>query len=361
MLNVSNSKSKCDTRLLSTASCQPNTYISGFATRGVLIGLSLLGLDTELLCAPLGWSATELMNPAARVPRSVVWFLFSEAERVSGDPSIGLRVAQAMPAGAAGGTLSQLANVSGTGLIAIRNFAKYCKLLANGLEVRLSLDPTRVLMEFIPAEQETKLVRHAMEALLAGVWKVIDESMIKSPVLKSVSFRHLPPPQVDLYQRFFGCSVTFRSSSYCLQFPLEALQKDMVIGEQTRTKLMLQSLVESELRTIAPEFTVMVGEQVRIAIEQQELPTISLIAKRIGVGQRTLQRRLQKEGASFREVSDRERRNLALRILRDPGARIIDAGLAIGFNDATSFAKAFRRWTGECPTDYQARSAKKKT
>jgi hypothetical protein len=54
---------------------------------------------------------------------------------------------------------------------------------------------------------------------------------------------------------------------------------------------LFRELAESELRTIAPEFTVAVSEQVRLAIEEQERPTHASTAGRMGIGQRNLHRR----------------------------------------------------------------------
>ena len=133
-----------------------------------------------------------------------------------------------------------------------------------------------------------------------------------------------------------------------------------MIAAQPRTALRLQELAESELRAIAPEFTVAVSEQVRVAIEEQERPTYASTARRMAIGQRTLQRRLREEGSSFRMIVDRERRNLALSMLNEPKCRVIDVAQAVGFDDATSFSKAFRRWTGESPTAYQARSIERR-
>jgi AraC-like DNA-binding protein len=64
---------------------------------------------------------------------------------------------------------------------------------------------------------------------------------------------------------------------------------------------------------------------------------------------------LRAEGSSFRQIADHEHRSLALGMLRQSRQRVIDVAQAVGFDDATSFAKAFRRWTGESPTSYRAR------
>lgn len=346
---------KSASKPLAATNGQSTTFMAGFVARGVLISFRMLGLDPEQICAPLGLSASDLMDPAARVPRGVIWSLFREAERLSGDPSIGLRVAESIPTGAGGGIVSQMAAVSETGLAAVRHLARYHKLIAEGLDVQLSEDETGLMIDLIPAEKDDALVGQAMEAFMGGIWKVFDGAMIQPLVPVRVSFRHSPPPQVEPYERFFGCPVEFGAPTYRLHFPLDALQHEM-IAAQPRAESRLQELAESELRAIAPEFTVAVSEQVRAAIEEQERPTHASTARRMAIGQRTLQRRLREEGSSFRMIVDRERRNLALSMLKAPKRRVIDVAQAVGFDDATSFSKAFRRWTGESPTAYQARA-----
>ncbi|MCB9595438.1 MAG: helix-turn-helix domain-containing protein [Sandaracinaceae bacterium] len=74
-------------------------------------------------------------------------------------------------------------------------------------------------------------------------------------------------------------------------------------------------------------------------------------AKLLGLSERTLRRRLDEEGTSFRERLDGVRRARALELLThedvDPVAR------ALGFVDARSFQRAFRRWTRMTPLAYQ--------
>ena len=70
-----------------------------------------------------------------------------------------------------------------------------------------------------------------------------------------------------------------------------------MLAAQPRAESRLQDLLDSELRALAPEFTVAVAEQVRTALEQHERPTQASIARQLGIGQRTLQRRLHEEGS----------------------------------------------------------------
>ena len=59
------------------------------------------------------------------------------------------------------------------------------------------------------------------------------------------------------------------------------------------------------------------------------------------------------EGTGYAEVLSDLRRDLALRYLSDPRVTIGEVGFLLGFLDASAFYRAFRRWTGTTPADYQ--------
>ena len=55
------------------------------------------------------------------------------------------------------------------------------------------------------------------------------------------------------------------------------------------------------------------------------------------------------------------RRQLAIQHLSDPRLSIEQVAQRLGFNDASSFHRAFRKWTGAAPGAYRARRAPQST
>jgi AraC-like DNA-binding protein len=81
------------------------------------------------------------------------------------------------------------------------------------------------------------------------------------------------------------------------------------------------------------------------------------IAARLHLSPRTVHRRLEEEGSSFRSIKDALRRDMALARLiktRDPIARI---ATDLGYNDTSAFYRAFVEWTGMAPAHYRRRWA----
>ena len=83
--------------------------------------------------------------------------------------------------------------------------------------------------------------------------------------------------------------------------------------------------------------------------------TLSLddIAGQLYLSPRTVHRRLEEEGSSFRSIKDALRRDMALARLaktRDPIARV---AADLGYADTSAFYRAFVEWTGMAPAHYR--------
>ncbi|HWO08502.1 MAG TPA: helix-turn-helix transcriptional regulator, partial [Polyangiaceae bacterium] len=79
----------------------------------------------------------------------------------------------------------------------------------------------------------------------------------------------------------------------------------------------------------------------------------ALIARRLGLGERTLQRRLRDEGTSFAALLDEARAELARSYLGDSKLAIFEVAYLLGYSEPSAFNRAFRRWTGKSPREYR--------
>jgi AraC-like DNA-binding protein len=82
-------------------------------------------------------------------------------------------------------------------------------------------------------------------------------------------------------------------------------------------------------------------------------PAIEDIAHLLRVSPRTLQRLLSEEGASYSGMVERCRRQTACDALEYTGKSVKDIATDLGYRDASSFTRAFRRWTGTAPRTYR--------
>jgi AraC-like DNA-binding protein len=82
-------------------------------------------------------------------------------------------------------------------------------------------------------------------------------------------------------------------------------------------------------------------------------PDIEQVALIMCVSPRSLQRWLNQEGVSYSDLVDHCRCNAACEFLEHTQQSVYDIAVALGYSDPSSFARAFRRWTGTTPRAYR--------
>ena len=79
------------------------------------------------------------------------------------------------------------------------------------------------------------------------------------------------------------------------------------------------------------------------------------IAAEFGMSERTFARRLAEEGTTFSQLLDRLRLELARRYLLNDGLAISKVAWLLGYQEVGAFSHAFRRWTGQSPSEVARR------
>lgn len=86
-------------------------------------------------------------------------------------------------------------------------------------------------------------------------------------------------------------------------------------------------------------------------------PALPVMARRLAVSPRTLVRRLGERHTSYRALRERHRRARAADLLAQPALSVAEIAERLGYDEATNFARACRRWFGLSPRAYRQRLA----
>ena len=88
------------------------------------------------------------------------------------------------------------------------------------------------------------------------------------------------------------------------------------------------------------------------------IPSLEEAARELGMSGRTLQRHLEDEGTTYRQVVNDIRLDLASGYFRSSGMTSKEVGYSLGFEDTNAFRRAFKSWTGQ--TIHEFRQAMKR-
>ena len=111
---------------------------------------------------------------------------------------------------------------------------------------------------------------------------------------------------------------------------------------------------ENELTTTGPAFDL--KGAIHQAIQSglgTRLPTIEDAASMASMSVSSLQRRLRREGLTYRELVEKMRFQNALDLLEDTTLSIAAISRHLGYSEAANFTHAFRRWTGVSPSQFR--------
>lgn len=194
---------------------------------------------------------------------------------------------------------------------------------------------------------------HAMEAMFAVKMARLGTRMPITPL--SVVMPDLPNDPSALNE-YLGVRVR---KGQCLQ---------VVFSEQDARHPFLTSsgamwqIFEPELRRRLADLEGDASYQERTrAVLLEGLPSgqfaVELVARRLAVSPRTLQRRLREEGTSFKDVVGATRESLARHYLSRSKLGFAEIAYLLGFEEPNSFFRAFHRWTGTTPERLRAELA----
>ncbi|WP_323883449.1 AraC family transcriptional regulator [Aeromonas caviae] len=150
------------------------------------------------------------------------------------------------------------------------------------------------------------------------------------------------------YSRFFGTTISQGVQPSISFFATDALRPFLTVNEG------MWQVFEPELRRRLSQLdeTASTAERVR-AVLLELLPgneaTIEKTAERLGMSKRTLQRRLEDEGENFRTLINTCRENLARHYLCNTNLSGYEIAFLLGFEEPSSFYRAFMAWTGQTP------------
>ena len=84
-------------------------------------------------------------------------------------------------------------------------------------------------------------------------------------------------------------------------------------------------------------------------------PELSDVAHQLAMSERTMQRRIEEEGSSFRELLTEAKQELGRQLMTDPRVEVDEVAFLLGFKDTSSFYRAFREWESMTPSEWRSR------
>jgi AraC-like DNA-binding protein len=313
--------------------------------RRILREASACGVEVADLAERFG---TELdADVARRVPRDVYLEAWELLEARSGDPALPVRMQEHLRI-ESDELLALLCATATNVRAAVELFVRYVGVFTTGFAWRFE-DGRLELRRRVPSSRRgAELADEYHVASLVGHLRWMTGTHL---VPDGIGLPAAAPPHAERMRRFLGCRVAYDQPSCWLALGEAALATPMARADGWIAQFAHQAVEKAAsavaVREDEPTFAARVRAEIEAGMGQS--PDLESIASRLGVTTRTARRHLQRDGKSFREIVEDVQRKHAEHLLARSQLSIAEVGFAIGFADAASFTRAFRRWTGIPP------------
>jgi len=286
-----------------------------------------------------------------RIPLYQACNLLADYIASADDPLIGVRQAHALSLRAfpwlGMGLLASTTLAEG-----LQRLIELDPLIWDGIRIALHLPDDPQADAALIMTPQLPMPGAVIELALAGwvllgpaLWQIQDSG-------HRIAFQHAARAPDAAYQALFGCAVSFQAEVNAVYFPSAWLSQRLrfadpsagaVILHEARRLLAEPVLLNLENHLRAACFRAMPGA----------LPDTPALAAELGMSARQLRQSLSERHLNLRNIQDAVRREAALHWLSQPDILLTDIAHACGFSEQSAFQRAFRRWTGLTPVQWQ--------
>ncbi|WP_460415987.1 AraC family transcriptional regulator [Pseudomonas sp. microsymbiont 2] len=172
------------------------------------------------------------------------------------------------------------------------------------------------------------------------------------PIL-AIELRCAEPPFCDDYRVMFSQNLTFERPRTRMIIAADCLALPIRRTPQELQRFLAEAPGNILVKYRDPGSLALRIRRTLLEIEPGAWPDAQTVAQNLCMSVATLRRRLSEEGHSYQGIKDSLRRELAIAWLAEAGLGLGDVAQRLGFADASSFYKAFRKWFGCNPGHYR--------
>jgi len=311
-------------------------------------------VEADRLLAAADVPAGLMDDPNARLSAIQSGSLLFHAMEMSGEPAFGYEV----------GLHSSLTShgIMGYGLLssstvrqAINLSERYMPARLPMLTMSLSVEGPTAAIEVVENAPLGLVRQCTIDLFLVGIARM-------APILTD---RLRQPEQLELWFDYAEPAyyARFRNRLPAVQFDMGVNQvrfpaSDLDLSPETAnvvTAAMVEEQCRRELEQLGLDGDLVVQVQAALHESDGGYPDLDTIADRLHLSSRTFKRKLSEHGTSFRRLVDATRRAEAVRLLNTTTLSVSQVAERLGYADASSFSRAFHKWTATTPGAFRQR------
>ena len=323
---------------------------------GVPEALKSLGMDPDEVLAEVGLGLELFDDPNNRIAFAARGRMMEHCAKRTGCPHFGLLVGQ--KAGLSSfGLVGLLAKYSPDVGSALNSLMRFMHLHVRGATTTLAVGPELAQLDYQIYQVGAKGNDQVGAGAVAVAHNILCDLCGNDFKPIEARFAHRQPEDVKPFQKFFQAPLSFNTDQYALVFSAKWLNR---LVADTSPELL--ALLRKEINKLEIELADDLVQNVRTLLRTTLVTghaSANQIAELLSMHRRTLNRRLNAQGISFRKLADEVSFEISRQLLEDSDMEIVQIASLLGYSNASAFTRAFRRWSSTTPAVWRIRSLNK--
>lgn len=316
------------------------------SARWLVREMTSMGIPLERILKGTNLSDEWLKDTGALITPSQYLSIVTNALEESGDPALGLHVGPRQQLGELG--FWGYAIISSPTLREANQVAlQFWELNGSLVTLDFREEPGYAVWRILPAfpMKDGRLWIFAVEELLTTFQTAASFLTNHEFRYARIDLSYPDPGYGELYRELFECPVYFGSGEDIFRAAVEDTDRPTFTGHPRMALVCREQCRELQARLRwGDELTGAIREI--IIASMGRIPHLPEVARRLAMSPRTLRRRLQDRGTTYQHILDEVRVELAKEYLASTTLSVDQIAGRIGFTDATTFRRAFKKWTG---------------
>ena len=318
--------------------------------------LTSYGCDAAAVFAEAGLDPAPAQPLDVRYPVSRLQVVWRLAVQRSGDPCFGLSLAEQMQPQALHG-LGFAWLTSETLLDAVQRLVRYQRIISTISDYRLRAQDDLVELSVRLARPGVDIHPVSIDAAMAVIVRMCRMAWQLPFRPRRLVLQRTQPRCSERFRAFFQCPVQFSAPLNAIYFDAELLGRPLPSANpelaRANDRVVMDYLNRFDRKSLSLQVRALL-----IDLLPGGQPTQAQVARALHTSVRNLQRRLRREGSTFKQLLEETRRELAAQYLRQSHHPIGEITYLLGFSEPSNFTRAFRRWTGSTPMEFRQHAAR---
>ncbi|MDH5654676.1 MAG: AraC family transcriptional regulator [Spirochaetia bacterium] len=329
----------------------PEQTISLITLNVLLQTAESFGINRKFLLEECGMNPEILSSPDNRFTVGEFDRLISKAVDLSCDNYFGLRMGHFFT--------FNIGNVVTYMVLNCRNYEEVCrkyieyqKIISEVRKIDLIIENNKAKIEIRLLTESLEQERHMLDQIVSCLVNASKHVVVNSFQFDRIDFTHNNPEYYAEYKKYFNCELawgmpltTIWFDAEHLKTPIKQPNPELLSALEAKANQMLTRINKHGIYT----------KKILSVISNYSFnfqSGIEDVASQIGLSPRNLQMMLKNENTTYQKLLDEVRKEKSLMLLKNDTS-ITEISYLLGFNDPSSFQRAFKKWMGVPPGEYR--------